>query len=156
MGCLQISGHAAWVFRRFAARSRRKYQKSVSQCNAITGKCGEKLPWYCKSLMACLGVQFWNVSDLFELGLLMLRVPFAAPSPVRADVGSLFADIHEALPCRGIARFCVVGLLLGKVSLRCRLDACQGYPWRMDWGGHDPATPVAEMWLECMLMHDDI
>ena len=108
--------------------------------------------------MDCFGVLPFleNVSDLFELGLLMLRVPFAAPSPVRADVGSLFADIHEALPCRGIARFCVVGLLLGKVSLRCRLDACQGYPWRMDWGGHDPATPVAEMWLECMLMHDDI
>mmetsp|Transcript_31564 Transcript_31564/g.104646 ORF Transcript_31564/g.104646 Transcript_31564/m.104646 type:complete len:94 (+) Transcript_31564:120-401(+) len=20
-----------------------------------------------------------------------------------------------------------------------------GYPWRMDWGGHDPASPVAEM-----------
>mmetsp|Transcript_10842 Transcript_10842/g.11894 ORF Transcript_10842/g.11894 Transcript_10842/m.11894 type:complete len:94 (-) Transcript_10842:69-350(-) len=37
-----------------------------------------------------------------------LPVPFAAPSPVRADVG---------------------------------------YPWRMDWGGHDPATPVAEMFI---------
>ena len=21
----------------------------------------------------------------------------------------------------------------------------RGYPWRMDWGGHDPATPIAEM-----------
>eukprot|EP00927_Polykrikos_kofoidii_P000470 TRINITY_DN10173_c0_g1_i3.p1 TRINITY_DN10173_c0_g1~~TRINITY_DN10173_c0_g1_i3.p1 ORF type:complete len:110 (+),score=6.66 TRINITY_DN10173_c0_g1_i3:49-330(+) len=20
-----------------------------------------------------------------------------------------------------------------------------GWPWRMDWGGHDPATPIAEM-----------
>mmetsp|Transcript_135786 Transcript_135786/g.235983 ORF Transcript_135786/g.235983 Transcript_135786/m.235983 type:complete len:94 (-) Transcript_135786:186-467(-) len=20
-----------------------------------------------------------------------------------------------------------------------------GWPWRMDWGGHDPASPVAEM-----------
>mmetsp|Transcript_48256 Transcript_48256/g.78392 ORF Transcript_48256/g.78392 Transcript_48256/m.78392 type:complete len:92 (+) Transcript_48256:80-355(+) len=29
--------------------------------------------------------------------------------------------------------------------------ACQptradvGWPWRMDWGGHDPASPIAEM-----------
>eukprot|EP00413_Alexandrium_margalefii_P040157 CAMPEP_0204603210 /NCGR_PEP_ID=MMETSP0661-20131031/57131_1 /ASSEMBLY_ACC=CAM_ASM_000606 /TAXON_ID=109239 /ORGANISM="Alexandrium margalefi, Strain AMGDE01CS-322" /LENGTH=76 /DNA_ID=CAMNT_0051614255 /DNA_START=111 /DNA_END=338 /DNA_ORIENTATION=+ len=20
-----------------------------------------------------------------------------------------------------------------------------GWPWRLDWGGHDPATPIAEM-----------
>ena len=23
----------------------------------------------------------------------------------------------------------------------------EGWPWRMDWGGHDPASPVAEMHL---------
>mmetsp|Transcript_1455 Transcript_1455/g.2225 ORF Transcript_1455/g.2225 Transcript_1455/m.2225 type:complete len:81 (-) Transcript_1455:119-361(-) len=22
-----------------------------------------------------------------------------------------------------------------------------GYPWRIDWGGHDPATPMAEMFI---------
>jgi len=25
------------------------------------------------------------------------------------------------------------------------LRADVGWPWRMDWGGHDPASPVAEM-----------
>mmetsp|Transcript_44962 Transcript_44962/g.143231 ORF Transcript_44962/g.143231 Transcript_44962/m.143231 type:complete len:91 (-) Transcript_44962:85-357(-) len=35
-----------------------------------------------------------------------MPIPFAAGSPLRADVG---------------------------------------WPWRMDWGGHDPASPVAEM-----------
>ncbi|CAJ1400655.1 unnamed protein product [Effrenium voratum] len=35
-----------------------------------------------------------------------MPLPFAASSPVRADVG---------------------------------------WPWRMDWGGHDPASPIAEM-----------
>merc|ERR1719174_3182461 len=22
-----------------------------------------------------------------------------------------------------------------------------GWPWRMDWGGHDPASPLAEMYI---------
>mmetsp|Transcript_33819 Transcript_33819/g.53780 ORF Transcript_33819/g.53780 Transcript_33819/m.53780 type:complete len:94 (+) Transcript_33819:46-327(+) len=22
-----------------------------------------------------------------------------------------------------------------------------GWPWRMDWGGHDPASPTAEMYI---------
>mmetsp|Transcript_76483 Transcript_76483/g.151334 ORF Transcript_76483/g.151334 Transcript_76483/m.151334 type:complete len:93 (+) Transcript_76483:77-355(+) len=25
------------------------------------------------------------------------------------------------------------------------VSADVGWPWRMDWGGHDPASPVAEM-----------
>mmetsp|Transcript_10646 Transcript_10646/g.28189 ORF Transcript_10646/g.28189 Transcript_10646/m.28189 type:complete len:97 (+) Transcript_10646:79-369(+) len=25
------------------------------------------------------------------------------------------------------------------------LRADVGWPWRMDWGGHDPASPIAEM-----------
>ncbi|CAE8742104.1 unnamed protein product [Polarella glacialis] len=25
------------------------------------------------------------------------------------------------------------------------VSADVGWPWRMDWGGHDPASPIAEM-----------
>merc|ERR1711924_213091 len=30
-------------------------------------------------------------------------------------------------------------------SASAPLRADVGWPWRMDWGGHDPATPIAEM-----------
>mmetsp|Transcript_35983 Transcript_35983/g.54244 ORF Transcript_35983/g.54244 Transcript_35983/m.54244 type:complete len:89 (-) Transcript_35983:69-335(-) len=31
------------------------------------------------------------------------------------------------------------------------LRADVGYPWRLDWGGHDPASPVAEL---CINYHN--
>merc|ERR1711982_206547 len=31
------------------------------------------------------------------------------------------------------------------VSAPVRADV--GWPWRMDWGGHDPASPLAEMYI---------
>merc|ERR1711971_1214674 len=32
-------------------------------------------------------------------------------------------------------------------SVQAPVRANVGWPWRMDWGGHDPASPLAEMYI---------
>mmetsp|Transcript_31566 Transcript_31566/g.104648 ORF Transcript_31566/g.104648 Transcript_31566/m.104648 type:complete len:94 (+) Transcript_31566:120-401(+) len=52
----------------------------------------------------------------------------------RRSVGGLFANIRARQ----------MGLPV-PFSGSAPVLADVGYPWRMDWGGHDPASPVAEM-----------
>merc|ERR1712061_319671 len=57
--------------------------------------------------------------------------------------------------CGGMARQSPMGMIANQRARRmgapipfmasAPVRADVGRPWRMDWGGHDPASPVAEM-----------
>ena len=137
VGCLRISGHAAWAFRVSAELVLKHCENKNQPLIGTSDICVTSERTKITAFNTC----WWSL-----ILASYAQVAFCGPIASACWCWSLVCYLCGHLSNNGINNYQQTLFCSScSRSMQILTYSIRGYPWRMDWGGHDPATPVAEM-----------